>query len=327
MIEEVSTGPLTKAATVAAGVKVGLGPPPSGGRRSSLSPEDEDDGEGPPPILRISLDFPDPDDPETEGAPPTMSATPWKSDLPPDLRDALPTALEHSMTDLVNGPDTSWMDDAHAGQGRFRPIGAPSDNEETKRADLMATFEADPALAAYRVPGLLGVYLRNRWLQEQLNPTASATAADLLDHYLEKAVDHAGPELASAAAHALANLPDPVDRHAGDSSHAGELDARQRIVVGPVHWTSQDRQGLVGTGQVEWAGEVWGTRDYQAELALNEELQSVLTNEPEDPSKPRVEDRQCLLLHVAAGLLWSAQGQEPSPTSIQDLARAAAGNV
>ena len=124
-----------------------------------------------------------------------MSAAPWKRNLPPDLREALPTALGHSITDLVNGPDTSWMEDAHAGQGRIRPIGIPSDDEETKRANLMATFEADPALAAYRVPGLLGVYLRNRWLQEQLNPTASATSADLLDHYLEEAVDHAGPEL------------------------------------------------------------------------------------------------------------------------------------
>ena len=93
-----------------------------------------------------------------------------------------------------------------------------------------------------------------------------------------------------------------------------------RIGVGPVHWTSQDRQGLVGMGQVEWAGEVWGTRDYQAGLELNEELHSALTNEPEDPSKPHLEDRQCLLLHVAAGLQWSAQGQEPSPTSVQDLA-------
>ena len=92
----------------------------------------------------------------------------------------------------------------------------------------MSTFEADPALAAYRVPGLLGVYLRNRWLQEQLNPTASATAADLIDHYLEEAVDHAGPELATAAAQALANLPDPLDRHAGNSGHAYEPATRQR---------------------------------------------------------------------------------------------------
>ena len=186
----------------------------------------------------------------------------------------------------------------------------------------MYTFEADPALAAYRVPGLLGIYLRNRWLQEQLYPTASATALDLLGHYLEEAVDQAGPELATAAAQALANLPDPLDRHAGNSGHTYEPETRQRIVVGPVHWASQDREGLVGMGQVEWAGEVWGTRDYvyQASLALNEELQSVLTNEPEDPSKPFLEDRQCLLLHVAAGLLRSAQGHEPSPTSAQDLA-------
>ena len=121
----------------------------------------------------------------------------------------------------------------------------------------MATFEADPALAAYRVPGLLGVYLRNCWLQEQLNPTASATGSDLLDHYLEEAVDHAGPPLATAATQALAHLPDTLDSHAGNPEHAFlGPDARQRIVVGLVHWTSTDREGLVGTGQVEWGGEV-----------------------------------------------------------------------
>ena len=131
VIEEVSTGPLTKAAAVSAGVKVGLGPSPNVGRRPTPPQEDEDTGEGPPPTLRISLEFPGPDDPETEGVPPTMSAAPWKSNLPPDFRDALPTALEHSMTDLVNGPGTSWMEDANAGQRRLGPIGAPSDDEET----------------------------------------------------------------------------------------------------------------------------------------------------------------------------------------------------
>ena len=49
-------------------------------------------------------------------------------------------------------------------------------------------------------------------------------------------------------------------------------------------------------------------------------LQAVLVSEPEDPSKPHLEDRQCLLLHVAASLLWSAQGAEPTPAAVQDLA-------
>ena len=212
IIEEVSTGPLSKGATTAAGVKVGLGPAPIGVRRPSPPPDEEDTGEVHPHIPKISLEFSDPDNPEAEGMPPTMSAAPWKSNLPPNLRDALPTALEQSMTDLVNGSDISWMDDAKAGQGRLRPIGAPNDSEETKRADLTATFEADAALVAYRVPGLLGVYLRNRWLQEQLNPSASASATDLLDQYLEEAVDHAGPELRSHSG--CSSLGQPA-RHTG----------------------------------------------------------------------------------------------------------------
>ena len=95
VIEEVPTGPLTKAAATPAGSRVGLGPSPTGNRRPASPREDEDTGD------------PGPDDPETVGLPPTMSAAPWKSNLPPDMRDAFPTALEHSMTDLVNGPDAT----------------------------------------------------------------------------------------------------------------------------------------------------------------------------------------------------------------------------
>ena len=171
------------------------------------------------------------------------------------------------MTDLVNGPDASWMQDAHAGQGRLRPIGDPQGDAETRRASLIAAFELDPALASYREPGLLGVYLRNRWLQEQLQPTfqsydTAMPAPDLLDHYLEEAVDHAGPDLATAAARALAALPESSDRHAGNMEF-GNTDPRnrQRVVIGPIHWPNADRNGLYGMGQVEWQGEVWGTRE------------------------------------------------------------------
>ena len=182
VIVEVSSGPPVKAAPPPVVGRCGLGPTPTGTRRPPSLEDEEDTGEGPPPILRVTLEFPGPDDPESAALLPTMNAAPWKSNFLPDLRDALPTALERSMTDLANGPDASWMEDAHAGQGRTRPIGSPQDDEENRRASLMATFDADPALVAYRMPGFLSVYVRNRWLQEQLNPTSSAPSPDLLDH-------------------------------------------------------------------------------------------------------------------------------------------------
>ena len=75
------------------------------------------------------------------------------------------------MTDPVNGLDASWMEDAHASQEQIRPPCPSRDNEEIRRASLTATFEADAAFVAYRVPDLPGVCLSNRWLQEQINPT------------------------------------------------------------------------------------------------------------------------------------------------------------
>ena len=55
VIEEVSTGPLAKAAATPAGVRVGLGPSPTVIRRPRPPQDDEDTGEGPPPILRVTL--------------------------------------------------------------------------------------------------------------------------------------------------------------------------------------------------------------------------------------------------------------------------------
>ena len=52
---------------------------------------------------------------EPEVPTPTPDGTDsWRKHLPPDLHNALPTALERSMTYLVNGPDARWMQDAHA---------------------------------------------------------------------------------------------------------------------------------------------------------------------------------------------------------------------
>ena len=249
-----STGPLTNAAAVSAGVKVGLGPSPNVGRRPTPQQEDEDTGEEPPPTLRISLGFPGPDDPETEGVPPAMSAAPWKSNLPPDLRDALPTALEHSMTDLVNSPDTivivGWkmLTPGKGASGRSAP------RATTKR--LRGQTSCQPSMLIQPSPLTVcracwvSTYLRNRWLQEQPNPTASATAADLFDHYLEEAVDHAGPELATAAAQAFANLPDPLDRHAGNSGHTYEPET-SALSTGPAKAVR---------AWWEWAKSSWAAR-------------------------------------------------------------------
>ena len=115
VIEEVSTGPLAKGPNPAAGVKVGLGLP----RGAFLAPPQEDGRASIPEVGGPALWHPEPGNPSQ----PRRGRVTFR----PTLRDALPTALEQSMTDLVNGPDLSWMEDAHAGQGRPRPIGPPTD--------------------------------------------------------------------------------------------------------------------------------------------------------------------------------------------------------
>ena len=60
--------------------------------------------------------------------------------------------------------------------------------------------------------------------------------------------------------------------------------------------------------------------DYQADLTLHQDLLDNLANPPEDPSRPAQEQRQCLLLHVAAGMLWAVRAEEPTPESVQEKA-------
>ena len=90
-----------------------------------------------------------------------------------------------------------------------------------------------------------------------------------------------------------------------------------RAEVGLVGW---NEAGTLGQGVLRWLGQDWEMYDFQASLEIDHELADQLANPPEDPARPQREHRQCLLLHVAAGLLWSARGHLPTPSAVQEAA-------
>ena len=80
VVEEVSTGSLPKPPPTPGGGRCGLGSAPKGNSRSPHRYNEEDTGEGPPPTLRVTLEFLDPDDPETISLLPTMDGQPILED-------------------------------------------------------------------------------------------------------------------------------------------------------------------------------------------------------------------------------------------------------
>ena len=73
------------------------------------------------------------------------------------------------------------------------------------------------------------------------------------------------------------------------------------VTVGQVTWVPA---GFV-LGCMQWYGQPWTMVDYGEKLRLTSTVMSTLRGEAETLEDELVEMRQCMLLHVAAGLLWA----------------------
>ncbi|CAE7233656.1 unnamed protein product [Symbiodinium sp. CCMP2592] len=224
---------------------------------------------------------------------------------PVELRDGGYTLQEEGLRKLVQGADYSWYQDQDHGQGKATAADLPAGYESPgldlqERTRAMRAVEAllasqDPPLSA--MPDLLTVFVRNYLLHHD----SPASPQERLQACFQVATTLGGPELASQAAEYL----DSTQR----LSRAGSVTAA--ATVGRISW-----DGDIGYGTFEYNGAHWRQFDYQDRLPLSPEMQALLgRNETEEP-------KQCMLLHVAAGVL-STEGELPTLAAAQLLGQAA----
>ncbi|CAE7767408.1 unnamed protein product [Symbiodinium sp. CCMP2592] len=224
---------------------------------------------------------------------------------PVELRDGGYTLQEEGLRKLVQGADYSWYQDQDHGQGKATAADLPAGYESPgldlqERTRAMRAVEAllasqDPPLSA--MPDLLTVFVRNYLLHHD----SPASPQERLQACFQVAATLGGPELASQAAEYL----DSTQR----LFRAGSVTAA--ATAGRISW-----DGDIGYGTFEYNGAHWRQFDYQDRLPLSPEMQALLgRNETEEP-------KQCMLLHVAAGVL-STEGELPTLAAAQLLGQAA----
>jgi hypothetical protein len=153
--------------------------------------------------------------------------------------------------------------------------------------------------------GVLLVFLKNRLralaeAQPDLQP-----GDEQIQQLLEQAVAHGAPELAEAASKML--LQGPFSQKVGESPDVVELSS--------MLWAKG-----VGEGSLEWAGEQWKVFYFGDTLPIPPELSEKLTGDPEPGHTAGLEPRQCLLLHVAAGIQRLRSGRLPALQKVHALA-------
>ena len=207
------------------------------------------------------------------------------------------TALEGELREAVKGPDATWL--ANCKEGAPFVVGEGTSNDPGALAQQQAI---EGVKSSGRLSDLVGAsdYLSSHVLARM------AQDEDLtLERILLDATANAGPALAEEAGKQL-------DRLGAADGRAGAL-SRPDATIAPVQW---DPAAERGAGSVAVQGVEWAYLDYQDELCPEEDLRTRLGLEAGSN-----ESRQCLVLHIAAGLLWRTAAP-PSAGDVRDLARA-----
>ncbi|CAE8697726.1 unnamed protein product [Polarella glacialis] len=209
-----------------------------------------------------------------------VGEAPTSCQPPLELTSFDPTDLESSLQRLLQGPDCSWYTNVHQAVKTHAPELSELPAAAQARAATMQFVDDHPKLATVRqTDGLLGVYLRNGLRQQHEQFSSRPLGPEHVQLFLEEAVAHGCPELAEAASGMLRV----------DPSKVGE----DQVEIGQLVWNDG-----VGQGPFTWRGELWKMLDFQDTLPL-----TALQSSQIQDCACELEPRQCLPLHVAAGIL------------------------
>jgi hypothetical protein len=225
----------------------------------------------------------------------------WKGAAPPEeIADFQPTDLEAKASLLVKGPDPTWHADSHSGANALTYRFSPGLNAaELARKKSMTQIDEDKVLARTlkETAGTLLVFLNNRLRALAESHPELPRGDEQIQKLLEEAIEHGSPELAEAAAKTLMKGP-----------------FTQKVQAPPdTVWLSTLTWALgVGEGTLDWAGEQWKVFDFGDTLPICAELSRKLLGNPEPGHVARRGPQQCLLLHVAAGVVRLRTDQLPT---------------
>lgn len=226
--------------------------------------------------------------------------------LPPDEYDLQYTTLEDDLRELTRGPDHSWLADAGPGPGQTkewtRPVAHP---EAVKRESKLQELEEAGCFQDLKeASDYLQSHVRGRILNDALEGKETSVEEVLLE-----ASSQGCKELAEEATQELQRR-----------GRVGREDAPHSAWVGPPTWDDQAGYG-VGRFQFLCGGRSydWEYIDYKDTVPVSDQIASAIGLEP-----GQLEERQCLLLHPAAGTLtWQEDRREAGRPEVDEVRKVA----
>ena len=225
--------------------------------------------------------------------------------LPPEeYEDIQYTQLEDELRKLTRGPDADWLKDPSSRPGAephtvwSRRVEHP---EAQKRLRILEELEKGGAFA--RLAGWSS-YLQSHVRGRMLNAIIEKQEMTI-DEVLLEATEKGCPELAQEAEKVL-----------GEERSVGWVDEERQAWVSPTVW---HKEKGYGEGKFEFQcgpeRRCWRYLDYKDRLPVPDELASALGLQPGDE-----EERQCLVLHPAAGiLLWGGDWDPERVPSLEEV--------
>ena len=223
--------------------------------------------------------------------------------LPPEEYELQYTALEDDLRELTRGPDYSWLEDAGPGPHETKEWNQPVTHPEAiKRQEKLEELEdAGMFQDLKNASEYLQSHIRGRVLNDALEGKETGVEEVLLE-----ASSQGCKELAEEAMQELQRR-----------GRVGREDSPHSAWVGPPTW---DDQAGYGTGRFQFLcgghSYDWEYVDYKDTVPAGEQIASAIGMRPGD-----LEERQCLLLHPAAGVLSWENGRRPGLPEVQELAQ------
>ena len=227
--------------------------------------------------------------------------------LPPEEYDDIEyTAMEDDLRELTRGPQHEWLGDAHGKAEKLWNEKAKHPEAERRDEEMRKLEEAGAFEGIEKFSNYLQSHVKSRILNESIEGGEIS-----LEEVLLEATERGCRELAEEAAKCLE----------ARGHQVGKEDTPMSAWIGPPTWHREDGYG-VGRFQFQCEGQHydWEYVDYKDVVRAPAELATALGLESDSK-----EERQCLLLHPAAGyLMWSAgwrSDRKPSYKEVEETAR------